>query len=264
MTWYTGDPTYDTALAIGFAIVAVVAVAALFIQTPYGRFADDKYGISLDPRLGWFLMELPAMVVFLYFYSQGPNAIAPFPLFVLFVWVVHYANRGFLMPALMRVPLGQRSSFSLFVVAIGWVVTSLHGYLNGSWASTYANHVGWDWFLDPRFVVGVLLYYGGLLFNLHSDHTLRQLRTKEEVALGVKEYRIPRGGLFEYVSNPSYFSELVFWAGFALFTWSLAGVFILTISMANLVPRAIATHAWYREKFADYPPERRILVPFIW
>jgi hypothetical protein len=34
--------------------------------------------------------------------------------------------------------------------------------------------------------------------------------------------------------------------------------------MANLVPRAIATHAWYREKFADYPPERRILVPFVW
>jgi hypothetical protein len=34
--------------------------------------------------------------------------------------------------------------------------------------------------------------------------------------------------------------------------------------MANLVPRAIATHAWYRKKFADYPPERRILVPFIW
>jgi 3-oxo-5-alpha-steroid 4-dehydrogenase 1 len=183
---------------------------------------------------------------------------------VLFVWVVHYANRGFLMPALMRVPLGQRSSFSLFVVAIGWVVTSLHGYLNGSWASTYAHHVGWDWFADPRFIMGVLLYYGGLLFNLHSDHTLRQLRTKEEVAQGIKEYRLPRGGLFEYVSNPSYFSELVFWAGFALFTWSLAGVFILSISMANLVPRAIATHAWYREKFADYPPERRILVPFIW
>jgi 3-oxo-5-alpha-steroid 4-dehydrogenase 1 len=264
MTWYTGDPTYDTALAIGFAIVAVIAVAALFIQTPYGRFADDKYGISLDPRLGWFLMELPSMVVFLYFYSKGPNAVAPFPLFVLFVWVVHYANRGFLMPALMRVPLGQRSSFSLFVVAIGWLVTSLHGYLNGSWASTYANHVGWDWFSDPRFIVGVLLYYGGLLFNLHSDHTLRQLRTKEEAAQGVKKYRIPRGGLFEYVSSPSYFSELVFWAGFALFTWSLAGVFILTISMANLVPRAIATHAWYREKFSDYPPERRILVPFIW
>mgnify|MGYP006944245125 CR=1 FL=1 len=41
------------------------------------------------------------MVVFLYFYLKGPNLVAPLPLFVLFVWVVHYANRGFLMPALI-------------------------------------------------------------------------------------------------------------------------------------------------------------------
>jgi hypothetical protein len=27
---------------------------------------------------------------------------------------------------------------------------------------------------------------------------------------------------------------------------------------------AIATHAWYREKFGDYLRERRIRVPFIW
>jgi hypothetical protein len=51
-------------------------------------------------------------------------------------------------------------------------------------------------------------------------------------------YRIPEGGLFRFVTNPSYLAELVFWAGFALFTWSLAGVFILAISMANLIPRA--------------------------
>ena len=53
MTWYTGDPTYDGALAIGFTIVAVTVFAALFIQTPYGRFADEKHGVSLDPHLGW-------------------------------------------------------------------------------------------------------------------------------------------------------------------------------------------------------------------
>jgi hypothetical protein len=33
---------------------------------------------------------------------------------------------------------------------------------------------------------------------------------------------------------------------------------------ANLAPRALANHRWYHEKFADYPPERRRLIPFIW
>jgi len=264
MSWYTGNFTYDGALTVAFGIVAVTIIASFFVQSPYGRFADDRYGISLDPRLGWFLMELPATLVFVYFYALGPNALAPFPLFVLFVWVVHYGNRGFVMPALMRVPIGQKSSFSLMVVAIGWGVTSLHGYLNGAWASTFSERVGWEWFATPSFLLGIAIYYAGFFANLHSDRIVRNLRTREEVEAGVKAYRIPHGGLFEYVSSPSYLSELVFWVGFAVFTWSLAGVYILAISAANLVPRAIASHRWYLEKFPDYPANRKILIPHVW
>jgi 3-oxo-5-alpha-steroid 4-dehydrogenase 1 len=66
------------------------------------------------------------------------------------------------------------------------------------------------------------------------------------------------------VNNPSYFSELCFRVGFAVMTWSLAGIYILTISMANLIPRAIATHRWYRQRFPDYPSKRKILIPYVW
>ena len=47
MTWYTGDATYDTALTVAFAIVAVAAAVAPFVRTPYGRFADERFGVSL-------------------------------------------------------------------------------------------------------------------------------------------------------------------------------------------------------------------------
>jgi 3-oxo-5-alpha-steroid 4-dehydrogenase 1 len=266
VTWYTGNPHYDTVLTFAFGIAAVAGVAGIFVQSPYGRFADSRYGVGLDPRLGWFLMELPAPVAFLYFYFQGPLRDQPFAVFVLCVWLVHYANRGFLMPALMRVPQGQRTSFSVMVVVIGWVVTSLHGYLNAVWASALAPQAltGFAWFSDPRFVFGVLLYAVGLVANVRSDHIVRGLRTKEEIEQGIKRYRIPRGGLFEYVTSASYLTEIVAWAGFAIFTWSLAGVFILVVSLANLVPRAIATHRWYHEKFPDYPRGRKILIPFVW
>jgi 3-oxo-5-alpha-steroid 4-dehydrogenase 1 len=53
------------------------------------------------------------------------------------------------------------------------------------------------------------------------------------------------------------------WAGFALFTWGLPGVFILAVSIANLAPRALANHRWYLERFADYPRERRALIPWV-
>ncbi len=264
MQWATGDSTYDTALTVAFAIVAVTAVSAIFVKTPYGRFADAKYGVSLDPRLGWMLMELPATIAFWATYFRGPNRFEPFPLFVLFVWTCHYANRGFIMPALMRVPKGQKSGFGLMVVVIGWVVTSLHGYLNARWATTFHPEPGASWFTDPRFLVGVTLYYGGLAANIHADHVVRSLRTKDEVARGERIYRMPEGGLFRWVTNASYFAELVFWAGFAIFTWSPAGVYILAISAANLVPRAVQTHRWYKEKFPDYPKDRRVLIPFVY
>lgn len=264
MIEYTGDTAYDTTLTIGFAIVALTAISAIFVRTPYGRFADESFGVSLDPRLGWFLMELPASLSFVYFFLQGPNAATPFALCVLFVWLVHYANRGFIMPALMRVPVGQKSSFSLMLVVIGWVVTSIHGYLNATWASNHAGHLGFAWFADPRFIFGIALYYTAFLANLHSDYIVRQLRTQEEIARGIKRYRIPNGGLFRYVSNPSYLTEILFWVGFSVFTWSLAGVYVLAITMANLIPRAVSTHAWYQETFPDYPRQRKILIPFVW
>jgi 3-oxo-5-alpha-steroid 4-dehydrogenase 1 len=260
----TGEPRYDIPLLIAFSIVLVTVVAAAFVQTPYGRFADARFGISIDPRLGWFLMELPASVAFGITYFQGPNSLEVFPLLVLFVWSCHYLNRGFLMPLFMRVPAGQRSGFGLMVVVIGWVVTSLHGYLNAAWVTEFHPEPTAAWLMDPRFLIGIALYYVGLGFNLHADHVLRTLRTKEEVARGERAYRIPKGGLFTYVTNASYFAELVAWLGFAIFTWSPGGIFILAISLANLVPRAIATHRWYHERFSDYPKERRILIPFVY
>jgi hypothetical protein len=56
---------------------------------------------------------------------------------------------------------------------------------------------------------------------------------------------------------------MVQWAGWALATWSLAGLAFAVYTGANLAPRALAHHAWYRQRFPDYPARRRALVPFV-
>ncbi|MFK0569876.1 hypothetical protein [Endozoicomonas sp.] len=33
--------------------------------------------------------------------------------------------------------------------------------------------------------------------------------------------------------------------------------------MADLVPRALATHRWYKKQFEDYPQNRKVLIPFL-
>lgn len=262
MRWYTGDPTYDTLLAGALAFAAVVFIISWFLPSPYGRFASARFGLGLDPRLGWFLMELPATLSFLWFYWHGPRRLDPVPLVFFAMWIVHYGNRGFFFPANMRVARGAKSSFSFTVIGVGWMVTSLHGYFHAAWFTRYG-HYTTEWLRDPRFLVGFAVYYLSYALNIHSDAVIRNLRSSDEIAAGKKVYRIPQGGLFRWVTNASYLTELCAWAGFALCTWSLAGAFILLISLGNLVPRAWATHRWYRERFPDYPAERKALLPFL-
>jgi hypothetical protein len=53
-------------------------------------------------------------------------------------------------------------------------------------------------------------------------------------------------------------------AGFAVLSWGPNGVFIFMVSLVNLVPRSIATHVWYMEKFgSEYPADRAYIVPFV-
>jgi 3-oxo-5-alpha-steroid 4-dehydrogenase 1 len=264
MSWRTGDSTYDTVLMVAMLFVAFVALTAPFVPSPYGRFSSPRFGLRLGPRLGWFLMELPATLSFLYFFSRGPRWHEPVPLLLLAVWLGHYTNRGFVFPLLIRAPKGATATFSITVVLVGWLATSLHGYLNATYIAKLGTNLTWAWLTTPRFLLGLALYYVSFALNLHSDRILRNLRTPAEVAAGQRVYRRPHGGLFEYVTCPSYLTELTGWLGFALATASPGGWYILLLSMANLVPRAIATHRWYLEKFPEYARSRKCLIPFVW
>ncbi len=85
-----------------------------------------------------------------------------------------------------------------------------------------------------------------------------------EICNSLRMYRIPRGGLFTYVSCANYFGELVQWGGWALATWSYAALLWWLFALSTFIPRARATHAWYHERFPEYPSERKALIPFVW
>ena len=55
--------------------------------------------------------------------------------------------------------------------------------------------------------------------------------------------------------------EIIEWFGWAIATWSTAGLAFAVYSAANLVPRAFDHHAWYKKRFDDYPSNRKALIP---
>ena len=263
MQWLMSQEGYNSILIGSFVYAGVILIGAFMSKAPYGRFGIEGVGFSLSPRLGWFLMELPATLSFIWFYFHGKNAGEIVPMFFLGIWLLHYGNRGFVFPLLMRVAKGSRGTFGLLVVVAGWLVTTLHGYLNAVFISQLSTHLTPAWLTDPRFLIGMALYAFGFTMNVHSDRIVRNLRSKEEVAKGERIYRIPTGGLFRYVTNPSYFTELVSFLGFAIATWSPGALFVLVVSAANLVPRAFQVQKWYEAKFPDYPKDRKVLVPYL-
>jgi steroid 5-alpha reductase family enzyme len=175
------------------------------------------------------------------------------PLILFALWQAHYVQRTFVFPFLMRLE-GKKDPVVTMGLAI--VFNTFNASLNAFAISRARPELDAAWLLEPRFLCGVALFVAGFVVNRHSDAVLRSLR-----APGEKGYKVPRGGLYRWVSCPNYLGEIIEWAGWALASWSLAGLAFALFTMANLVPRALSNHRWYREQFPDYPPERRALVP---
>jgi 3-oxo-5-alpha-steroid 4-dehydrogenase 1 len=77
-------------------------------------------------------------------------------------------------------------------------------------------------------------------------------------------YKIPYGGLFEYVSAANLAAEILEWFGFAIACWSLPALTFACFTFFNTAPRGRSHHKWYIEKFEEYPKNRKAVIPFIW
>lgn len=238
-------------IVLQFALAVATFVGLVFITAPYGRHSRAGWGPTVPARLGWIIMEAVSPVVFAIVFLTGPRRAAVVPLIFLAMWQLHYLQRSFVYPFLMRG--GRRMPVLLALLAIGFNL--LNAYINARWVSGLGTYAV-SWLSDPRFLIGVLLFLGGYAINLSADRTLRGLR-----AHGESGYRIPHGGLYRWVSCPNYLGEIVEWCGWAIATWSWPGLAFATYTAANLGPRAIANHQWYRQTFPDYPRNRRALIP---
>jgi 3-oxo-5-alpha-steroid 4-dehydrogenase 1 len=243
-------------LVIAWMVVAVATFLALFfISAPYGRFTRGGWGPRLNSRLGWALMELPALLVFVALFAVGDRRTEPVAIVLLLFWMAHYVHRSLIFPFRIR---AARPSMTVSVIAMGMAFNVGNGYLNARWLYSLGPTLHASWFADPRFIVGAVLFWCGFALNQHSDKVLIGLRKPGETG-----YKIPKGGGYRFVSCPNYLGEMIEWGGWALACWSLGGLAFFVWTVANLAPRAYNTHLWYRRQFPDYPPERKAVVPFV-
>ncbi|MBS1107485.1 MAG: 3-oxo-5-alpha-steroid 4-dehydrogenase [Deltaproteobacteria bacterium] len=239
---------------VGLVAAGVASfLALLFVAAPYGRHERPGWGASVPTRIAWVVQELPAPLLFAIVFLRGEHAFRPVPLAFLLLWQMHYLQRTFVYPLRMRVGV---SRVPLTTIALAIAFNAVNASLNAYAISHGALRHVESWFADPRFAIGVALFLAGFAVNLQSDAILRRLRKPGETG-----YEIPRGGLFRFVSSPNYLGEIIEWCGWALATWTWAGAAFAFFTIANLLPRALSHHRWYREKFPDYPRERKAIIP---
>lgn len=233
-----------------FVAALVVFPALLFVPAPYGRYRRPGWGPMIPARLGWIAMELPAVVVPVWaFLAAGGAQRGWVPWLLLGLWELHYVQRTFVFPLLMR---GRNARKPVLTAVLAVMFNCLNGVVNGSalaWRGDTMSLLNW---------IGVALFVVGWITNLHADHVLRGLRRP-----GEDGYRIPHGGAFRWVSAANYFGELVEWTGFALAAMTPAAWAFAAFTAANLVPRALTHHKWYRATFPDYPVARRAVLPYV-
>jgi 3-oxo-5-alpha-steroid 4-dehydrogenase 1 len=246
---------YNAMLVAWFALAPVTFVVLFFVAAPYGRYMRKGWGPSLNPKIGWALMESPALCLMPILFFLGEQIRNPVAIVFLLLWLFHYAYRTLAFPML----LGKGStSMPVSVVIFGFVFNVVNGYLIGSSLFGVESEYLSSWLLDARFIVGAGVFFAGFVIHYRADATLRSLRKQ-----GESGYQIPCGGMFRFISCPNYFGEIVEWGGFAVATWSLPTLAFFVWTIANLAPRALSHHRWYKETFAEYPTDRKALIPFL-
>jgi hypothetical protein len=237
---------------MGLAII--IFLVLLNITAPFGRHTSKKWGVQVSNRLGWFFMELPGILIIAYFlvtYHSLKEYIVFFP--VIF-YIFHYVNRALIFPFRLHTR-GKTMPLAVMIMAVGFNL--INGFLIGYYFGKFASY-SFETLQQPHFLIGTLLFVSGVYINWKYDNRLIGLRKANETG-----YVIPTGGLFDYISCPNLLGEMVEWTGFAILCLNLPAFGFLIWTLANLVPRALSHHKWYKNNFSDYPSGRKAVFPFI-
>ena len=234
--------TFDLLLLTMSALAVVVFAALYYVRAGYGMFQTSKWGISLNNKLGWILMEAPVFFVMLYLWWNSSVRCSAVPLVFFLLFELHYFQRAFIFPFLMK----GKSRMPIAIMLMGVVFNVLNGFMQGEWLFYLAPEGLYSdaWLNTSSFWAGLVLFLAGMGINIHSDSVIRHLRKP-----GDTRHYLPQKGMYRYVTSGNYFGELLEWVGFAVLTCSPAAWVFVLWTFANLAPRANSIRNRYREEF---------------
>jgi hypothetical protein len=246
----------SVALYVWIALALLLIPLQLFVTAPYGRHSSTRWGPTLPNKVAWMSMEMVALLALwipLVLWLMAGSPPGQLSLFAAGIWTLHYVYRALVYPLRTRTSAKRMPAV---IMLFAMFFNGVNGMANGLYIAQGQLQGGSPAWIDPRTIVGLLIFSLGWYLNMRADNALLVLRKPHQTG-----YSIPRGGLFEWVSCPNFLGEIVQWCGFAILCWNLPSVAFAVWTVANLVPRALANHRWYQNTFVDYPTGRKAIFP---
>jgi very-long-chain enoyl-CoA reductase len=223
----------------------------------YPDMTERKIGFS--PRQHNVLSYSVALVVFVAVGLLRPGG-APGTAFALVagLWSFHFLRRT-LESAFLH-------AYSKPVVPLSDMLIEYVYYWGfAAWIAWTTSSPGYRLPPLPLLLVGISTFALAEAGNFATHLMLRRLRPIRSA-----ERRLPRGFLFEYVSSPNYFFEVLSWAAFAVATQIWGSLAFFVAGTAILSWWAHQRHTAYRAQFDGqqgrelYPPARKRFVPWLY
>lgn len=144
-----------------------------------------------------------------------------------------------------------------YVGAIISIVGELHGFVRDSDKS-----IDWHSLTFLQIVCANILLLSSWV-QLQSNFILVNLR-KSNNKVVFDGYKIPHGGLFEYLSSPLQLTEILIYLSLSVILWQGSTFHYCTLwVIINQVVCALMEHKWYQQTFQNYPKKRKILIPYL-
>lgn len=246
--------TEFTYIAWAWILLALITfVYLLFVTAPFGRHTRKGWGPMINNTVGWIVMESASIITFLYFFLSGDLEKTSTMWVIASLWSIHYFNRSFIYPFRQK---DHKKKMPLIIMLSAITFNFMNGFLNGYYIGNFGLQYTSAWLISLPFIIGIALFFIGMFVNIKSDAILLSLRKP-----GEKGYKIPKGFLFKYISCPNHFGEIIEWFGFALLSFNIASLSFAIWTFANLAPRSLSHHRWYKETFLDYPKNRKAVLP---
>lgn len=273
------EDNFNFYMQLGFLFTSFpIFFILFFIRAYYGKFFNSsgkkkapymkiiRLFLPIIPsRLSWIIQECPCVFITIFYLIKYRILYSKVKIILILPFLLHYIHRSFIFPFIIQ----SSNNIPLEITLMAFTFCVFNSLMINRSILLFSDYDS-KYLFSLNYEVGIFIFILGLFINIFHDYNM-VIQRKEcmKKNSGRKVYILPRGFLFEFISCPNYFGELMEWLGFTLLSNTFSGFVFFLSTFANLFPRAIQYHKWYKTKFKEEfsingkVKNRKSIIPFI-